>query len=291
MLVWLCIVAEFKARRLGRDIRLFENFHSFKLFYAALRRLRRRRADYVSVDIVLKLRPLLLLGFVVLLKPFDEVGFQYFIFGVIARKRSQPFIFYFENSSDRSIEKISVVRHYEDCALEGLQIFFQPEKGRYVEVVRGLVQNEKVGRFQKQTRKFKAGFLAARHGVDYAFVHSVEAHTVKHGLDFHVHVEAVARGKKFIQAFYFGGQYVVFALVTGVCKLRRKGRKLFDRAQFFFENFKHFGVNGVTARIPAVLFEVADFEPVLSYNFAEVGFELAEYQLYQRGLTLAVRAD
>ena len=155
-----------KVGRFGRGDGLFDPLHSVQFLLAAFGQSRGRSSHHVSGNKIGQFRNFLLLGFIFLFLPFigglpkPEIG------GIVAFIGGQTAVFHLKNAVYHRIQKETVVAHRQNSPTIIGQKSFQPMESVKIQMVGGLVQNQKIRCLQKQSGQGKTGFLSARKGRD-----------------------------------------------------------------------------------------------------------------------------
>ncbi len=97
-----------------------------------------------------------------LLDPFDA---QRLIPRIIPRIGIKLPVFELPNLCDHTVQKIAVVRNNHDPALISLQIVLKPHQRAEIQMVRRLVQHQKLRLLQKELCQRKTGLFPAGQGV------------------------------------------------------------------------------------------------------------------------------
>ena len=116
--------------------------HSFQLFDPGFGAGRGGGPHQILGYIVFQIGDFLLLCLVFLFPPGHELGFQFLIFGIVAREYPHGAEFHLPDFRDGFVQEVPVMGDDNNSALVSGQMILQPEQGLEVQVVGGLVQNE-----------------------------------------------------------------------------------------------------------------------------------------------------
>ena len=208
---------------------------------------------------------------------FLTLGFRKQIFGVIAVVRKEFSIGQFNHAFDDAIEKITVVRDDEKCAVKFFQKFREPLDGFGIKMVRRFVENQKIGAGNNRARHRDAAFFAAGKGFDIA----VASGTIQMS---HRDFDALVERPTFKHLNTMIQVFVAFRVVRQRFKFGNQTQNVLRAVANVFQDI----LRGIEHEI---LRQIADGQIFLARDFAAVGILQAGEDAKKSSFARAIAAN